>query len=110
MTTTEWTDVPEQRTDDSDPLAKLSLELVPKEEPPSPTAIAWIEQAMADSKSRGRVPLADQATWEVVRAALRKAAVPLNVTVQCQAEKDKKDKLVALTFTVMGRRGRKTDA
>lgn len=110
MTTTEqWSDtVPDQRTDENDPLAKLNLELVPKEEPASPIALKWIDQAMEATDSRGRVALKDQATFETVRAALRKAAAERDVTVTCTPEKDKKDNMTALTFTVGGRRGRKS--
>lgn len=109
MTTTEWTDnVPAQR-DEADPLASFELEIVPKEEPASPTALAWIDRALGATDSRGRVaPVKDQAVFETVRAALRKAAAEREITVTCTPEKDKKGNIVALTFTVGGRRGRKS--
>lgn len=95
----------------ADELNTLSLEIVPKESPPHPTAVAWVEQAMENSDSRGRIaPITTQAQYDAVRTELRRAAASLGVTVTCHPEESDPDNLTALLFTVGQRRGRKTSA
>jgi len=95
-----------------DPFADLEVEIVPAVEPASPTALKWLDAALAstEKKQRGRVaPVTTEEKYNLVRAALRRAATERKVTVICSEETDKDDNLVALTFTINKRRGAKTE-
>lgn len=94
--------------DENDPLAALDMTVIPKQLPANPKAVQWIENALQSETRRGRVPLTTEAQFEVVRAALRRAAEDFDdVSVTCSAEHDNNDDLVALTFYAGKRKGRK---
>lgn len=117
----ETTDIPAQAPPvDDDPLAALTMTVVPAVKPASPTALKWIQDAINAGSKRGRIPLTDNAMFETVRAALRRASddftnITVNderwdgISVTCTAEHDAGDNLVGLTFVLGKRKGRKSE-